>query len=141
MLLRRILTPFIILLFATAALAQSKDSVLTDGATGPVTSQPRWRPPQYPTASHGMLEALSGRWSITASLWLAGPDKPPVTGAGYGRWRTMFDSRYLEIDDSVSITAARTNFGLRKLGSGCAAIATATFHPDRRDAACHQRRR
>jgi hypothetical protein len=106
MFFRRFLLLTTLLLLAAAACAQSKDSVLTDGAPGTARPQAVWRAPQTPRAGSGFLETLGGSWRITASLWLAGPDRPPLLGAGEGNWRTLFGSRYVEIRDSLTVAGS-----------------------------------
>jgi hypothetical protein len=103
MLVRRFGFVLALLLLASSASAQSQDSVITDGTSGVAKPPAVWRTPQYPTPGNGLLDALAGFWEIKASLWLAGPDRPPVTGEGFGFWRAIFGGRYLEIRDSLSV--------------------------------------
>jgi hypothetical protein len=105
MLISRVISAISISLLALTltARAQSKDSVITEGAKGTVQRPERLRTAAPRTAGHGMLEILAGRWEITASLWLAGPDRAPVTGKGYGGWFTILNDRYLEVRDSVLV--------------------------------------
>ncbi len=88
----------IIMLVAVVALAQVDWASMSPDEQQEMMQ--KWQELATPTAAHELLQPMVGNWKTTTSMWMAGPDGPPMISEGESVKTMALGGRWLQEDYS-----------------------------------------